>query len=260
MFGNLKSEGLEETQDRVGGYQPFETDIYTGTIKVAYATESAGGALGVVLILDLGGREHRETVWVSNKKKENWFLVKDKDGKVVKDANGKEKRAPLPGFTTVEDMCLITTGKPLEDQDIKEKVFKVYDPEAGAEVPKNVPALVDLIGQPISVSILKNLENKSQKDGAGNYVATAETRISNVIGTVFHPTEKMTVREAKNGKEGPQFWDAWLKNNQGKEFDKREIKDGATGQGGAPRSRGPSSPPQAGAGAPARKSLFGPKS
>ena len=117
LFGNLKSDGLEQTQDRLGGgYQPKETDIYTGKIKALYAGKSAGGAQSVSLILSLAdGSEYRETFWITNKKGENFFLNKD----------DKTKKVPLPGFTIVDDLCLVTTGKPLAEQDTEEKTIKL---------------------------------------------------------------------------------------------------------------------------------------
>ena len=35
IFGNLTNEGLEETTDRLGGFQIRATDIYPATIKAA---------------------------------------------------------------------------------------------------------------------------------------------------------------------------------------------------------------------------------
>ena len=36
MFDSLTSEGLERTEDRVGGFSTLLTDIYKGKIKAAY--------------------------------------------------------------------------------------------------------------------------------------------------------------------------------------------------------------------------------
>ena len=250
LFGNLKSDGLEESQDRLGGFQVWETDIYTGPIKCAYAGQSATGARNVTVIFDFGGKEYRETVYITNKKGENFFLNKE-DAK---------KKVPLPGFTTIDDICLITTGKPLSEQEAEDKMVKVYDAEAKKELPKSVPVLTGLLGQSLSVAICKLLENKSEKNGNGDYVNNAETRNSNVIEKIFHTETKMTVAEARSGAETGLFWDAWLERNKGKERDKRTIKDGIGGQAGKPGgAKAQSGPPQAGAGTTARKSLFGNK-
>jgi hypothetical protein len=250
LFGNLTNNGLEETEDRLGGFAPLETDIYTGPIKVAYAGQAASGARSITLIVDLGGKEYRETIYITNKKGENFFLNKD----------DKTKKVPLPGFTTINDICLVTTGRPLADQEAEDKMVKIYDPDQKKEVPKSVPVITALLGQTVSLGIVRTLENKSVKDSSGEYVPTPETRVVNSIEKVFHTETKMTVNEATNTTEVPAFWDAWLERNKGKQRDRRTIKDGATGVVGRPGApRASSSPPVSNGSATPRKSLFGAK-
>ena len=240
LFNKLTSDGLEESQDRLGGFSPFDSDIYIGTIKVAYAGTSLGGATSVSVVVDADGKEYRETFYVTNRKGENFFISQDK------------KKVPLPGFTVVDDICLIASGKPLANQETEEKVIKLYDFEQRAEVPKSVPVLTDLIGQKIALGILKQLENKNAKNAAGEYEATEETREVNVVDKVFHPEMKLTVAEARNGKEDPEFWDKWVEKNKGTVRDKTEKKAG--GNAGAPPK-----PAAAGGTAAPRQSLFGKK-
>lgn len=227
LFGNLTTDGLEETQDRLGGFQPFDTDVYTGKIKAAYAGESSGGAKNITLLVDMpGGKEYRETVYITNKKGENFFLNKQDNSKKV----------PLPGFTIIDDICLIVTGKPLAQQEVEEKQFKVWDNEAKKELPKAVMMLTELVGQDIKLGILRNLENKSEKQG-DSYVATAATRETNNIDKVFHPEQNLTVAEARSGQEEAKFLDAWTERNKGQVRDKREIKEGeGGGTAGAPKA------------------------
>jgi hypothetical protein len=243
IFGNLTNDGLEEAQDRLGGYAPVDTDAYDSKITMAYAIQSAGGAHGVVLTADIGGREYRETLYVTNRKGENFFLNKD----------DKTKKVPLPGFTVVDDICLATTEKPLAEQNTEEKVVNVYDADAKKEVPKSVPVLVDLLGKTVTLGIVNQLVNKNEKQG-DEYVPTAETRNENVIEKVFHTPTKMTMVEARQGKTEGAFFQTWLDRNKGNVRDRRTIKDGAgagtAGRPGAPTSGGASG------GAP-KKSLFG---
>lgn len=246
LFKTLSNDGLEEAQDRLGGYSPLDTDIVTGTIKALYAGKSAGGAMSLTLLADIGGREYRETLWVTNKKGENFFINK----------NDNSKKVPLPGFTVADDICLITTGKSLAEQNTEEKVIKIYDVDAKKELPKSVDVVAGVTGQKISLGIVRQIVNKNEKVG-DEYVPTAETREENFIDKVFHPEQKMTVVEARNGADEAKFWDSWLERNKGQVRDKRTIKEGEAGTKGAPRSA-----PSAGANATApaaRKSLFGPK-
>lgn len=246
IFSSLTTEGLEESKDRLGGFAPLETDIYVAKIKALYAGQSSGGAMSVTLIAALqDGREYRETVYVTNKNGQNFFLNK----------HDNNKKVPLPGFTVIDDICLIATGKPLAEQTAEDKVVQVYDPEAKKELPKSVPMLMDAVGQDIGLGIVKQLVNKNEKQG-NEYVATAATREENFIDKVFHPTMKLTVAEARNGQDEGKFWDAWVKKNQGQTRDKREIKDGEAGSSARPPKAG--TPPTAGGQAP-RKSLFGNK-
>lgn len=241
VFGNLTNEGLEDSQDRLGGFSPFDSDIYVGTIKAAYAGQSQGGATSVSIIVDMAGKEYRETLYVTNKKGENFFISPEK------------KKVPLPGFTVVDDICLIASGKPLAEQNTEEKVINLYDFEAKRELPKSVPMLTDLLGQKIALGVLKQLENKNTKNSAGEYVPTEETREINIVDKVFHPEVKLTVAEARNGKDTPEFWDKWQERNKGQVRDKRTVKEGAGGNTGAP----PKAAGTATGTAAPRKSLFG---
>lgn len=251
IFAGLKSEGLEETTDRLGGFSRPDTGVYLGKIKAAYAGESAGGAQNVTMILTLaGGVEYRETIYVTNRNKENFFLNKD----------DKTKKVPLPGFTTIDEICQICTDKPLSEQVTEDKIVNIWDNDLKKEAPKSVPVLTELTGKDILLAIDKNLVNKSEKNSAGEYVDTAETREENTINKVFHPTLRVTLTEAKkaaepNGKMPESlFIDSWTERNAGKTRDKRSIKDGAMSNRGR-AANGNAGPPTAGGGTP-RKSLF----
>jgi hypothetical protein len=161
---------------------------------------------------------------------------------------------PLPGFTIVDDLCLVTTNKPLAQQPTEEKVMNIYDADAKKELPKSVPMLVDLLGKKVTFGILKEVRNKQVKNGAGEYVDTDETREENVTDKVFHFPSNLTVVEAGNGTQTAIFHPAWVEKNQGVTRD-RTNKD-ATGQKGrAGRPNG--APPKASNTAPKTASLFG---
>lgn len=249
-FANLKTDGLEESEDRLGGFQPFKSNIYTGKIKQAYAGASEGGAQNVTVILDLGGKEYRETIYITNKKGENFYLTDNK------------KKAQLPGFTTINDLCIVATGgKELHEIETEEKMVKIYDPEQKKEVPQAADVLVDLIGQEVSVAIIQKLENKQAKNSQGVYEPISDSRTVNNIEKVFDTDTKLSVAEARNGKKKGEFWDAWLERNEDQVRDVRKIKDGQAGapMSGRPGAGRPVAAPQAGA-PPAKKGLFGNKS
>ncbi|UZV39843.1 ssDNA binding protein [Xanthomonas virus PB119] len=222
MFKNLSTEGLEQSEDRLGGSGPLPTSIYTGIIKQFYGIKSDGGASGVVFILDVNGREYRETIYCTNRKGENFYK---KDGKSYQ----------LPGFITANDIALCAVGQQLNELDWEEKQVKVYDYDQKKEVPKAVEVAVDMIGKEVTVAIVNVLKNKQEKNAQGEYVDIADERTENNIEKVFDTESKRTVREAIDGKEEAAFHDEWLKKNDGVQRDKRSIKNGGSaGSAGAP--------------------------
>lgn len=241
LFKNLTTEDLEESEDRLGGFSPVPSKIYEAVIKSFYAITSEKGASGIVLIFDIPElkREYRETIYITNRQGENFF--KDKTS---------GKKMPLPGFTTVNDLCLIANEQELHEIETEEKVVMAWDSAAKSEKQTKVPMATELIGKTVALGILEILENKSEKnERTGKYDPTAEERKTNVIDKIFHPEEKVTVAEARKGEE-PKFWDAWTKKNEGQVIDKRKFGKGAKGSDA-------SGPPAAGGSdASTGKSLF----
>jgi hypothetical protein len=245
VFGSLTTDGLEESQDRIGGFRVLESGPYTGTIKAAFAGKaSASNAQSVTVILDTKeGGEYRETFWITNKNGQN-FYTKD------------SKKNPLPGFTIIDDICLVTTNKPLAQHATEDKVMNIYDPEAKKELPKSVPMLIELLGKEVTFGILKETRNKQAKNANGEYEDTHESRDENVTDKIFHYPSNLTVVEARRGIQTPAFYGAWVERNKGQTRDRRSIKDGEAG-GQAGRAGRPGMPPKAGDSAAKTTSLFG---
>lgn len=243
LFGDLNNSGLEEAQDRLGGgFQPRSTDIYNMEIVLFYAGQSKEGAKFVTVHAKDATGVYRETVYITNKKGENFFLNKD----------DKTKKVPLPGFTTIDDICLAATGLPLADQEWEEKVFNIYDFDAKKEQPTKVMCCPAVMGKTVSLGIQEVLEDKTKKnDQTGQYEPTGESKKTNNIQKVFHTESRVTMAEARNGQEA-KFWDSWLERNKGQVYDKTTGK----GNGGTAANK---APPQAGGSSAPRTSLFGKK-
>lgn len=244
LFQNFDTQGMEQSQDRLGGYQIYESDIYSGTIKALYGGKAESGALSVTLVLAMdGGQEYSETIYVS-----------DKTGKPHYTKDGK--KMPLPGFTLVNELCVVACEKELGSMLEEEKILNIWDKDAKKQLPKAVRMLTEALGKRVSLGILRVKENKSEKDANNVYQPTLEVREKNAIDKVFHPTLKITVNEAREKKLEGGFWDGWLKKNKGQIRDRRELKDdGVPPSGGAPKAG-----PPAATGAAPRTSLFGKKS
>ena len=103
----------------------------------------------------------------------------------------------LSGFTTVNDLALLTTGQLLANATTENKVIKIWNKDQAKEVPTEVPCITALHGKPIKLGILEEITFKQTKDANGNYVDTAETRTSNVINKVFMPQQARLLMNTK---------------------------------------------------------------
>ena len=215
VFGNLETEGLEKTKDVLGGFRVLETDVYEMDIKLAYIGQSASSKARSVTVhlADSSGVEYRETIWVTNKEDKNYKL------------DDKGKKIPQVGYVTIDELCLLSTGKGLVDQEIEEKIVPLYDFDAQKEVPKAVMVITSILGKKVKVGIEKVKEFKQVKDSNGNYVDSKDTKESNQIQKIFHAETGKTVNEFREEKE-PVFMEAWTKKNQGQVRDKTKGKAG----------------------------------
>lgn len=246
IFKKLTTDGAEKVEDRLGGFVTHPTAVYDAEIKMAYAGKSPAGALNLTIIADLDGKEYRETIYVTNKGGENTYP----------DRNDAKKKHLMPGFITVNDLCLLTTGVGLNEQDTEEKMVKVYNVAEKKEVPTAVQALTGLIGQKVKLGILRTKSFKQKKNDSGVYVDTAETRMENSIDKVFHAESGRTVTEYLHEVEPGEFMPAWDAKNKGVDRDKTNspatVGAGA-GLGGSGRPGGLGA---AGGSSPAKKSIF----
>ena len=234
LFNNLNTDGVERSEDQLGGsFSLLDSNIYTATIKAAYAGRSSAGAMNITLICNINNTEYTETVYITNRNGEPFFVDKN-----------SQKKKFLPGYNIINSICMLCANKSIKDMDTEEKTLNIYDREAGKNVPKAVPVLTALSGQIISLGIIKEIRNKVKLEN-GEYVTVADTREENHIVAVFDPNTKQTLNERQDGKEA-DFYDKWLAKNQGITVDKRTVKDAPASKSGAATST--ESP---------RKSLFG---
>lgn len=207
LFSKLKTDNLENAEDRVGGgFKVLPTNIYNSKIKLAYAGTSASGAMNITLICDIDGQEYKETIYITNKAGENFYKKND-------------KKFPIPGFTLMNDICLLTTGKSLSEQDTVEKVVNVYSVDVKKEVPTKVQVLNDLIDKDISLAIQHIVEDKNVKNANGEYVPSGETREINAISKALQISTRKTVIEITSNNDA-SFWDKWVEAHKDKVINK----------------------------------------
>lgn len=230
-----------EESDNLGGRSLLESNIYKLKVKLAYLMKSGGGATGLTVLFNgEDGSEYRETVYITNKKGEVFYV------------NGKNEKNYLPGFNMANSLAMLTTGKGITELDTETKTINVWNKDSKAELPTPVEMVMDLLEQEVYVGILKQKEDKQTLVG-DKYVPTGETREVNVMDKLFCAKEKfdkLTSVEIRAKAETPVFYNDWLKKWEGQTRDK---STGAAGQAGAPGKAG-------GVTAPASKpaaSLFG---
>ena len=242
IFGDMSRDGLEQSKDVLGGSFVFPTNTYDGIIKLAYAGKAqASNAQSITVHVDIDGKEYRETIWITNRDGQNWYA----------DKKDPSKKHPLPGFVTIDDICLLSTGMPLANQETEEKMVMLYDFDEQKEVPKNVHVITSILGLPITLAIVEEIVDKTKKnDSTGQYEPTGETRNQNLIDKVFHTETKKTTVELRENRPQAVFYDAWNAKNAGKPARDRSIK--GQGKAGAPGQR----PSPAGGGAKPVTSLF----
>jgi hypothetical protein len=236
LFGNAASElaGSEKEKDTLGGRVLLPTGVYEAIIDVVYLTKSAGGANAFNLVLDIGGRKVRDTIYVTNKQ---GGVTYTKDG----------KKYPLPGYSVCNALAKLVAGKEIPQLEFEKKLVKIYNYDQKKEVPTEVDVAVELVGQPTKVGIELHRENKNAKDQAGNYVPTSEIREFNTITRVFHAQSNQTASEY-NAQAPAEFMEMWSKEFTGKVIDKTAKGPVAA----APAGVNPGSAPATG-----KPSLFG---
>lgn len=199
-----------------GGSFLWESGIYDCVVDMAYVETSKGGAQGIDLtLLNDEGKKLKQRIWVTNRAGDPTYVDK-KTG----------KKRYLPGFSTVNNLCLAATGDDLDAiaEKAEEKTINVYDPEAKKEKPTAKTVLTALLGQKVRVAVRKQIVNKQVKVG-DDYVNSAETREENeVVETAFMDTN-LTVAERAKGVTEPAFMPQFEEKQTGVTVDRSKPAD-----------------------------------
>jgi hypothetical protein len=236
IFSNFTSDAAMEdnTPTTTSNFGPMESGLYNMAIDMAYVDKSAGGAMNVNFVFKAqSGKELKQTIYVtSGDSKGNLNYYVDKDG----------NQRYLPGYNTVNSICLLTVGKELADMDTEEKTLSLWSFEHKKEVAQKKHVIMDLIGQEIQLGVLQIIEPKMVK-GDNGYVDSGETRTINEIDKVFRTSDNLCVAEIRAKETEATEYERWAKRNEGVTRDK--TKKRATGSTGKATTEAP------------KKSLFG---
>ena len=219
---------MEEERDVLGG-GVFDSNLYDFEIKLAYITKSKGGAMAVNLTLESKGNTLKQIIYISSgDAKGNKFTYIDK--------KTNEER-PLPGYSQINSLCQLAIGKSLKEIDPEDKVIAVFDTDLKKEVNKTVPVLTELMGNDITIGILKVIEDKNKlNDATGKYEPTGETREINEMAKFFKTGSNLTSAEIASGETEGKFAAKWLDKNLDTVKNKAKGVPAGSGTTGLPQA------------------------
>lgn len=193
---------VQEEDVVVSGGFTLGTGLYPMVVENAYLDKSKTGAMSINLHLkkQAGGNQvYRHTIYITSGDAKGNKPYYEKDG----------KKHPLPGYALVDQIAKITAGVPLSQVETDEKLVNLYDFDAKAEVPREVPVVTGMLGQEILVGMHLKRENKRAQSN-GKWVDTNEAREYNEINKVFYP-DGFTVTEKAAEAEEAAFVQKWAK-------------------------------------------------
>ncbi|MCK5916191.1 MAG: hypothetical protein KAG92_08635, partial [Deltaproteobacteria bacterium] len=198
MFDGMATDtSVVEDKDFVKGkgFEPIPSGIYELAIKYAYAAKSKGGAMGINLVFTTpDGTEVKDQQWVTSgdaKGNKNFWIRKgkDKDGNPLPDT-----KHYLPGFSAVNNLVNLATGKELADIGTEVKNIKLYDFESKADKATDVDMIMDLVGQKVAAAILYQVVDRTSKnESTGKYEPNGKTRRVNTIEKYLQTETHKTV-------------------------------------------------------------------
>jgi hypothetical protein len=197
IFDNLEqTNDAKQQAEKVGGNYITKTGKYDGIVKMAYAVPSkSSDSIGIRVIVDTKDGEIQETVYISYQ-----------DGKTYK-VNDKGEKIENFGFTKMKRLNFLLTGNN-GIPNTEKKTIKVYDFDAGKDVPKEMDVITEWLNKPISVLAVAVKEFK-QKNVNGTYVDTDEVKNRMDIKAYVDFETGQTATEKENG-EDAEYLTKWL--------------------------------------------------
>jgi hypothetical protein len=225
---NLKLDNdvvVEQEQDRIGsGKYTLDTGIYDMVIKLAYLSQSKGGATAVNFTFETkDGKSLRQTIYITNKKGETFYIGKS--------GNNAGKKVALPGYLEVNSICQASVGKSLEEvyKSVAKKKIKIRDFSQKIDVLTEVDMLMDLVAP--SAKIILGIQeckvNKQVQNSQGIWIDGPEEQVINEIHKVYHPG-RLTAKEVETKVSTPEYATAWLEKYEGQLIDRYKPVAGSS--------------------------------
>lgn len=214
MFSNLKrTNDIEESKDTLGGGNYIlESGVYPATVITAYTDYFKSGAQFInvkfeVAKPDGSTQNFSERFTITNKAGNIYYVGKD------------SKKHVLPGYEIMDDLCLLTTGKFLAEQETEAKVLQIWNAAQGSESPTEVDCLTALFGKKVLLAIQKVRKNKQVLGADNKYIDSKDEVNLNQTRKVFDAEYRTTVPEMRTAERNnvapeAQFIDKWLQKNE----------------------------------------------
>ena len=234
LLAGLAAAGIEDVKedgDFLGGFGVLESGVVDTTIELAYVTVADGGAKALnCTFKTTDGRTLRQQFWMTSGTAKGClpYFVNQKT---------LEKKF-LPGYTIASHICLLAAGKRIATLPTEDKVINLYSYKESKEVMTKVDMVVDLLGKPITLGVIKQLVDKTKATGETDangkavYVATGETRAENEVDKVFRTRDGLTVAEITAKATEAKFKGQWAAKWEGQVRDKSTKSAGAAGTAG----------------------------
>lgn len=225
--------GVEEEKDTLGGMSftvPSGADDYV--VALAYFEKAKSGSLALHLHLKSDTALLRLPLYVT---------TGDAKGNLPYTENAKGEKKYMKGYNIANAITFCITGKNMNQLQTEDKVAKLYDFTAKKELDRVVPALTDLMGETITLGVIKCIDDKNVQDATGEWVASGQTKEVNEIDKVFRTSDKLTVAEIKAKATEEAFYTKWVETKTGTVWDRSEAKDGAVKDGAPAAANKPKS-------------------
>ena len=232
-LADIEDLGATEEKDVLGGKKfTVASGMYDAVIDAAYFTESTSSkakAINIVLHIPVEGKDEpmeiRDQIWYMN----GQGSIRSKDGK----GYGYN-------FIKADTLALLTTNKPLKDQNVKNTFVELWDSEAKKRLPQEKASLTDMIGKSVKVAVKEIRTNKTSYNKATKVeTVLADERVFNEVDKYFYKDGRTSTEIRSNAP--ATFIEEWKNKWEGKLDDKFDATVQATdGTSGAPAGATPS--------------------
>lgn len=201
MVGFIKAKrakNIERPADTVGGFTARPSNIYDGTVELAYgySSQSSDSQALKLQVKLLDGSKFYGTLWFAGA-----------DGNVYS-TNDKGVKKFKKGYLLADSLAIFATEgeADLFDLETEPKTIKVK--RDGKDVNETVESFPELEGLPIKLGLIQT-EKYKQNFVDGEYINTDEIITVSELDQVFDE-EGFTLNEWNDEADEPKFMDEWL--------------------------------------------------